>query len=197
MIFLLIGPENILTKPARYWVLHRKIFIVASLSHIIPTVINMKIKTLIIIGLLLLTSISIAEARSISSSNKKQVNDGGNDGRIFGYVETQGHNMPIAFPNLKVACGTNLRNYEIKVTDENGYYDFSDLTYESTGTKYYIWIPIGQRVWFRGIEKVELNDENSEEYVYLFVLPNFWRSRNNVINNFLDQLVKNLQGVAY
>jgi hypothetical protein len=126
----------------------------------------MKIKALIIIILLFFASTSIAEASSIFSSNKKQVNGGGNDGRIYGRVESQGHSMPIGVPNLKVACGTNLKNYEIKVTNEDGYYDFPDLTYESTGTKYYIWIPIGQKVFFRGIKTVELNDENSEECVF-------------------------------
>lgn len=156
----------------------------------------MKIKTLIIIGLILLTSISIAEASSISSSTKKQLNEEKNDGRIYGRVECQGHNMPIGVPNLKVACGTNLKNYEIELTDENGYYDFTDLIYESTGTKYYTWIPIGQKVWFRGIETVELNDENSEECVFFFVLPKFSASRNKVINNFLYQLVKNLPGMS-
>jgi len=157
----------------------------------------MKIKALIIITLILLTSISIAEASSISSSNKKQANDGGNDGRIYGRVECQGHSMPIGVPNLKVACGTNLRNYEIKVTNEDGYYDFSDLTYESTGTKYYIWIPIGQKVFFRGIEKVVLNDENSEEIVYFFVLFKYLPRIILIINNFLYQLIKNLLDIAY
>ena len=152
----------------------------------------MKIKALMIIILLIFTSISIAEASSIYSSDKKQVNAEGNDGRIYGSVESQGHSMPIGVPNLKVACGTSLKNYEIKVTNEDGYFSFPDLTYENTGTKYYIWIPPGQKVFFRGIKTVELNDENPDEVVFFFVLLKFLASRNNVINNFIYQLVKNL-----
>jgi len=158
------------------------------ITHNIPTVINMKIKALVIIILLFFTSISIVEASSIYLSNKKQLNEKENDGRIYGRVETQGHNIPIGVPSLKVACGTNLKNYEIKITDENGYYDFPDLTYESTGTKYYIWIPIGQKVFFRGIKTVELNDENSEECVFFFVLLKFSASRNYVSNYDLLEL---------
>ena len=155
----------------------------------------MKIKALIIIILLFFASISIAEANSIYLSNKKQVNEKGNDGRIYGRVECQGHSMPIGVADLKVACGRNLINYEIKVTDKNGYFDFSDLTYENTGTKYYIWIPPGQKVFFRGIEKVVLNDENSEEIVYFFVLFKYLPSIILIINNLIYQLFKNLLGI--
>jgi len=152
----------------------------------------MKIIALIIIGLLLLTNISIADASSINSLTKKQVNEKGNDGRIYGYVETQGHSMPVGVADLKVACGKNLNDYEIKITTENGFFEFSDLTYENTGTKYYIWVLPGQNVIFPGIKTVKLNDENSDENVYFFVLLKNSASRNNVINNFIFQLVKNL-----
>jgi len=157
----------------------------------------MKIKALIIIILLFFASISIAEASSICSSNKKQVNEEGNDGRIYGYVESQGHSMPIGVPDLKVACGNNLINYEIDITDEYGFFEFTDINYEDSGTSYYVWIPPGQKVIFPGIKTVELNDETSEEDVYFFVLLKNSASRNNVINNFIYQLVKNLLGVAY
>ena len=130
----------------------------------------MKIRTLIIVGLILFASISIAEASSLFQFNKNQVNKEGEDGRIYGWVETQGHDMIIGVPNLKIACGKNLNNYEIELTDEDGFFEFSNLTYEDTGTKYFIWILPNQNVIFPGIKTVELNDENSEKYVYYFVM---------------------------
>jgi len=130
----------------------------------------MKTKALIAIGLILLTSVSIAGASSLPPLNQKQVNENGEDGRIYGRVETQGHSMLVGVPDLKVACGTNLNNYEVKITDENGFFEFSDLTYDDTGTKYFVWILPGQSVIFPELKVVELNDENSEEDVYFYVL---------------------------
>ena len=152
---------------------------------------------LIIIGLLLFTNISLAGASSLCSLNKNQVIENGNSGRIYGRVETQGREMIIGVPNLKVACGKNLNNYEIKVTDENGYFEFSNLTYVDTGTKYFIWILPGQNVIFPGIKIVELNNENSEEDVYFFVF--LWNSvnKNKVINNFFNYLIYKLDIETY
>ena len=154
--------------------------------------ISMKIRTLIIIALLLLTSISLVEASSLSILNKNQENHEGQDGRIFGYVETQGRCMTVGVPNIKVACGKNFDNYEIEVTDDYGFFEFCDLTYENTGTTYFIWILPNQNVVFPGIKKVKLNDESSEEFVYYLVFV--WQSvsRSKIINNFFYQKLNNL-----
>jgi hypothetical protein len=138
----------------------------------------MKIKTLIIIIFLFFASKSIAESSSINPLYENQSNEEGNGGRIYGLVESQGHSMPIGVSDLKVACGRNLINYEITLTNENGYFEFPDLSYENTGVKYYVWILPGQKVFFSGIKTIELNDENSEEYVYFFVLL-----KNSIIRN--------------
>jgi hypothetical protein len=152
----------------------------------------MKIRVLIIIGLILFTSISIAEANSLFQFNKNQVNKEGKDGRIYGRVETQGHDMIIGVPDLKVACGKNLNDYQIEITDKNGFFEFSDLDYEDTGTKYFIWILPGQNVIFPGIKTVELNDENTEGDVYYFVMIRNSEDKNKAINNFINQKIKNL-----
>jgi len=148
----------------------------------------MKIKALIIFILLFFTSISIAEASSILLINKEQVKEDGNDGRIYGLVENQGRCMIIGLPNLKVACRKNLKNFEIEVTDENGFFEFSDLTYDNSETKYYLWILPGQNVIFPGIKTVELNDENSEQDVYYFVLLSNIIKKNNTIKNLIGMI---------
>ena len=153
----------------------------------------MKIRALIIIGLIIFASISIAGASSLSLFNKNQVNEKGiygTDGRIYGWVETQGRCMRIGVPNLKVACGKNLNNYEIAVTDEDGFFEFSDLTYEDSGTTYFIWILPSQKVIFPGLKTVKLNDKNPEEDVYYYVLLWCSVSKNKAINNFINQQVK-------
>jgi hypothetical protein len=137
----------------------------------------MKIRALTIIGLLILTNISIVGASSLSLSNKNQVNEKGiygTDGRIYGWVETQTRCMRIGVPDLKVACGKNLNNYEIAVTDEDGFFEFSDLMYKISVTTYFIWILPNQKVILPELKKVKLNDKNPEEDVYYYVL--LWRS---------------------
>ena len=152
----------------------------------------MKIRTLIIVGLILFASISIGEASSLFQFNKNQLNNQGEDGRIYGRVETQGREMIIGVPDLKVACGKNLNDYQIEVTDENGFFEFLDLTYEATGTKYFTWILPGQNVIFPGIKTVELNDENPEGDIYYFVMLRNSADKNKIINNFINQKIKNL-----
>lgn len=159
-------------------------------THIIPTVIFMKKRILIIIGLLLITSIFVAEASSISVLNKYKENEKGNNGKISGFVETQGRCMLVGVSNLKIACGKNLNNYEIDITDENGYFEFSNLYYKDSGTKYFIWIPIGQNVIFPNLKIVELNFENSEEEIYFLVIILNSMNENKILDNFFNQQFK-------
>jgi hypothetical protein len=100
--------------------------------------------------------------------------------------------MIIGVPDLRVACGKNLNNYEIKITDKYGFFEFSDLSYEDTRTAYYIWILPGQNVIFPGIKTVALNDENSEEEVYYNILLRNTISKYKAINNFINLQLKNL-----
>jgi hypothetical protein len=150
----------------------------------------MKKRVLIIIGLILTTSIYIAGASSISCLNKNIVNEKVNNGKISGLVETQGRCMLVGVPNLKIACGKNLNNFEIEITDENGFFEFFDLTYEQTGTTYFIWILPNQKVIFPKVKTVELNDENIEEDVYFYVIIWNFILTNKVINNFFNQQFK-------
>jgi hypothetical protein len=117
--------------------------------------------------------------------NKDKINNEGMDGRIYGWIETQGRCMKIGVSNLKVACGKNLKDYETAITDEDGFFEFSELSYEDTGTRYIIWIPLGQKVIFPGLKNVELNDNNPEEDVYFFVLLWWSLISNKVIKNQL------------
>jgi hypothetical protein len=130
----------------------------------------MKKKVLFIVLLLLFASFPIVGASTISHLNKNQLNEKGNVGRIYGLVETQGHDMLVGVPNIKVACGKNLINFEIEITNEYGFFEFSNLTYEEKGTTYFVWVPLGQRLIFPKLKIVELDDENSEENVYFYVL---------------------------
>ena len=154
----------------------------------------MKTKTILIIGLILLASISLAQASSISKNNKNLVNEKAKDGRIYGLVETQGHNMLIGVSDIEVACGKSLINYETDITNEYGSFEFSNLDYEDAGTKYYIWILQGQKVILPNIRTVELNEENSEQSVYYNVF--FWniaktKTKSMIFNQFF--LVQILQ----
>ena len=105
-------------------------------------------------------------------------------------METQGRCMIIGVPNLKIACGKNLNNYEIDITDENGYFEFSNLYYKDTGTKYFLWIPIGQNVIFPNLKIIELNDENLEEEIYFFVIILNSMNTNKITSNFFNQRFK-------
>jgi hypothetical protein len=150
----------------------------------------MKKKALFIVLLLLFASFPIVGASPISHLNKNQLNEKGNIGRIYGLVETQGHDMLVGVPNIKIACGKNLINYEIEITNEYGFFEFSNLTYEDKGTTYFVWVLLGQRLIFPKLKIVELDEENSEENVYFYVL--LWNLvRTNEYINLRINLLKN------
>ena len=130
----------------------------------------MKIKVILIIGLILLVNISIAGASTLIPLNKNQVIEKGKDGRIYGYVETQGRCVVIGIPNLLVLCGTNPFNRKLDITNEYGFFEFTNLTYKDTGTKYFIWILPFQKVIFPVLKTVELDAENPEDHVYFFII---------------------------
>jgi len=129
----------------------------------------MKAQKAIIVSLILFSSIYIAGAGS-------QVLINSSEGKITGQVETQGRCMRVGVSDLKVACGKSLNNYEIEVTDRFGYFEFKDLTFEDSGTKYYVWILTGQRVIFPGIRTTILDKNIHEEDLYFFVFV--WNIKN-------------------
>jgi len=128
----------------------------------------MKVKIVIIILIILFSSIYTAGASSQVSINSSK-------GKITGRIETQGRCIPVAVTDLKVACGRSLKNYEIDVTDDFGCFKFDNLTFEDTGSKYYVWILPFQRVIFQGIKSTILDENTPEEDIYLFIL--FWGPR--------------------
>ena len=145
--------------------------------------------------MLILTSYFMVEARSQSASNSNKLIEeekNGTDGRIYGWVETQGRCMVIGIPNLKIACGKTLFEYEIVITDEYGFFEFCNLPYSGNkGTTYLVWILPGQKVIFPGIKKATLTDENPEEKVYYFVY--IWPlSKNKGLSEQINQQFKNL-----
>jgi hypothetical protein len=122
----------------------------------------MKARTVIMISLILLSSIYTTGASS-------QIFINSSEGKISGRVETQGRCMPVAVSDLKVACGKSLKNYEIKITNDFGYFEFENIQFEDSGTKYYIWILPGQRVILPGVKTIILDENTREGYVYFFV----------------------------
>ena len=150
----------------------------------------MKKRALIIIGLIFFSSIYFVEASSIQFSYKNKKIQKDNTGILSGLVETQGRCMIIGVPNIKIACGKSLNNYEIEITDENGYFEFSNLYYKETGTKYYLWILPGQNVIFPYLKIVDLNDKNSEVEIYFFVFILTSITNNNAVSSFFNQKFK-------
>jgi hypothetical protein len=153
----------------------------------------MKLRLLIIIGLILLVSVTIIQANPFSVLKKNKVYEQEmirTDGRIYGWVETQGRCMKVGVPNLKIACGKNFNDYKIIVTDKDGFFNFTNVTYENSGTSYLIWIFPGQKVFYPGFKNVILNNENPKEEIYFFVLV--WRSL--IINK---QIIYHLSSLGY
>jgi len=106
-----------------------------------------------------------------------------NDGRIYGLVETIGHCMEIPVTDLKIACGRNLKDYKIEITDDDGVFEFLNLSYDSNkGSIYFVWILPGQHTIFPYISKVTLSENDPEEYVYIFITT-WWPFVNHGIIN--------------
>ncbi len=127
---------------------------------------NKKIVISVLFMLLLssfsLSVIGVEIEKPICSNNR-------DDGKVYGYIETIGRCSTIGVPNLKIACGKNLFNYQTTYTNENGFYKFSDLTYYEAGTTFYLWIPFGQKVLGNGLTRIILNEENPEIRQYYFI----------------------------
>lgn len=121
----------------------------------------------LIIGFILFSSIYTIGADPQILINKGQFI--GNDGIITGSVETQGKCTTIPVPDIKVACGRSFRDYDIEVTNEWGNFEFTNLSYTDSGTKYILWVPPFQKVYATGINVIELNETIIQESAYFFV----------------------------
>ena len=111
----------------------------------------------------ILSSFSVIGLNTSKSSKTNQI------GRIYGCVESIGKCTSIPVPDKKIACGRNLRNYEIAITDNYGDFEFENLSYSDRGTFYYVWVVPGQGAIRPYIQIVLLNRNNPEEFVYYLI----------------------------
>jgi hypothetical protein len=125
--------------------------------------------TSFILGLLIVSSFSVI-GLNVKNPKITLVN---NNGVIRGRAEMQGKCIEIPVSDIKIGCGRNFWNYEVDITCDYGGFEFTDLYYDYTeGTTYYIWILSGQNIPFPDIQKITLNENNPEEYVYIWIY--FW-----------------------
>jgi hypothetical protein len=134
------------------------------------TITIITIVMLIVVGTISFSSVGI----NIKITKNSPANDDGkaygqDDGKAYGQVETIGRCMPIGIPDLRLACGRNLIDFRTTFTDEDGFFEFCNLTYDDTGTTYIVWIPPGQGIVFRGYLKFTLNKERPEKELYYFI----------------------------
>ena len=101
--------------------------------------------------------------------NTTNFSEDNNNGTVYGHIETTGRCIIIGVPNIKIACGKNILNYQITYTNEYGFFEFNELEYDDTGTTYFIWVPSGQKLLFKGASILHLNEENQKIQVNYFI----------------------------
>ena len=122
--------------------------------------------TLFVLIIVIISSISVMGIKINIPKNSTIENDG----RIYGGVYYQGKCIEVPRPNIKIACGRNLRDYKTDITDSSGHFEFKELSYDSKkGTIYFVWVVPGQRTIFLYITIVMLKENNPEEYVHFMI----------------------------
>jgi len=94
-----------------------------------------------------------------------------NNGKISGDVKTPGFSLLVPVPGIRMACGKNYDEYVTTVTDDSGEFEFTDLTYEDSGTVYKVFmLKTPGLIHVRQKKRVTLDSENPEVEIH-FILP--------------------------